>query len=324
MAWFIDGFVWYRSYANDSPHWCDFVGHFLVASQTAIPSASLCIARRIYWPSEKHLRGVRRIKIYREYVIDWLLGLFLPLLQIILQYIVQERRYYILEDLGCILLSSNVLLTYIIVMIPPLVFSAFSLGFCFGRNIDKVDAPTPIVYHSLLNRSTRLLILTALESVIAFTLGIYNIVSNASVEMGVFVSPQDTHANITQVESYSTEAWVQLPSASYLQLSRWTSVWSCLFAFLFLGFEREMLLPYIALCSRASATCHSGLAMLHSVRTRSTRASEPSRATSSSTELRTLPCISEPKYSQSWVSEGPEFLFIHPDRPLPDLPVHRP
>ncbi|KAI0274471.1 pheromone A receptor-domain-containing protein [Russula aff. rugulosa BPL654] len=100
----INSIVWNKNMINRVPVYCDICNSlvafnpFQVALNAAVPASSLCINRLLYRVASKKSAGTAEDR--RFVIIDLLIGVGIPVLQMVLQYIVSENRYNIFEDIG--------------------------------------------------------------------------------------------------------------------------------------------------------------------------------------------------------------------------------
>jgi len=98
---FINSVIWDENAGNWAPVWCDISGRIILATSFAFPAVCLCIQRRLYRVISNPFVNTTRAERRRLIVVDILLCLGMPILNITLAYIVQTQRYAILGDIGC-------------------------------------------------------------------------------------------------------------------------------------------------------------------------------------------------------------------------------
>ncbi|KAF9070443.1 pheromone A receptor-domain-containing protein [Rhodocollybia butyracea] len=251
LVFSIDSFLWRNSTSNFAPIWCDIAAKFLVGAGASVSSISLCINFRLW------LIATDRVRILeKKFVlfIELLLGLGFPIVEMIFQYIVQERRFDIYEGFGCRPASDNVLLTYLFLLAPPLVIGIVSIIFCFMTIIayhriykfmlDTHPSPT---FHRRTTLSASFLWFLALGGLASlFSLVYFGFVVwlSATSTATSFMSPFKVWGAWDQmrgvVNGYTEDEWRgDTAEEILLEANRWIFVGLGLIFFLFFGFTSE-------------------------------------------------------------------------------------
>ncbi|KAF8556811.1 STE3-domain-containing protein [Imleria badia] len=123
---FVDAIRWNRNIKNWAPAWCDFCGYFLTAADVALTASSVSINRRLYMIVTLHPR--RHEKAFNT-VVNIVLCRMIPSASIALQYVVQQYRFYIYEDIGCLPGVATVNLAFPLVWMLPLFAATVSAGY---------------------------------------------------------------------------------------------------------------------------------------------------------------------------------------------------
>ena len=108
---------------------------FIIGLSVAIPAASLCINRRLYIIASVRTVTVSKAEKRRAIMVDLAIGLGIPLLEMILQYIVQGHRFNIFEDVGCYPATWNTTPAYPLVFCWPVAIGLVSAVYCCGSHI---------------------------------------------------------------------------------------------------------------------------------------------------------------------------------------------
>ncbi|KAH7930004.1 fungal pheromone STE3G-protein-coupled receptor [Leucogyrophana mollusca] len=121
---FVNSVVWDKNVNNWAPVWCDLCCRFFTAVDVALPATSLCINRRLFLiatqsPSRYKVRKKTLAGPNFNAVVDFSLVLVFPVVTTALQYVVQEYRFIIFEDIGCLPATANVDLAYPLVHVVP-------------------------------------------------------------------------------------------------------------------------------------------------------------------------------------------------------------
>ncbi|KAN0084133.1 GPCR fungal pheromone mating factor [Tylopilus felleus] len=114
---------WNGNVENSAPSWCDFSGCFLVVADLALVACAVSINRRLYMIVTLDPR--REKKVF-DMIVDILLCLMMPCASVALQYVVQQYRYYIFEDIGCFSGIGHVVLAFPLVWMLPLLVGVVS------------------------------------------------------------------------------------------------------------------------------------------------------------------------------------------------------
>ena len=115
---------------------CDVEVKVQVASQVAFPASMACVLRALAAVMDTDNTTLMQSKAQRRrrYMIDlsWCVGF--PLLQMLLHYVVQTRRYYIYGIAGCVPAVSPSMVTIFLLAVPPMVWTlidSYYSGLCF-------------------------------------------------------------------------------------------------------------------------------------------------------------------------------------------------
>ncbi|TFY73519.1 hypothetical protein EWM64_g10493, partial [Hericium alpestre] len=249
MAWtgiscliqFINSIVWDHNAINWAPVWCDISTRIMVGAAVGIPASSLCINRRLYKIASIKAVTVTKSEKRHGIMIDLAIGVGIPVLQMILQYVVQGHRFDIFEDVGCFPFTWNTPLAYVLVFTWPVVIGLVSIFYCSlsirtfwkrRRQFNEVLAGNRNLSFS---RYFRLMALAGIELCCTIPLGSYSIYLN--VTGGViskWVSWDDTHFDFSRVGQFPNVLWrTDHVEEVSIELSRWLVV---LCAFIFFGF----------------------------------------------------------------------------------------
>ncbi|KDR78092.1 hypothetical protein GALMADRAFT_65142 [Galerina marginata CBS 339.88] len=253
MAWtglacliqFINSVIWNRNAINWAPIWCDISSRLTVGIAVGIPAASLCINRRLY-----HISSVRSVTITkaekrRDVMIDLSISLGLPVLEMILQYIVQGHRFNIFEDVGCYPVTYDVWPAYILVFCPPIVIGLISGVYAilsiinFNKSRSQFNSFLSSHNNLTSSRYVRLMCLAGIEVVCTVPLGSYAVYLNSKL-INPYVSWENTHAGFSRVDQIPAAIWRANPvSQASIELTRWLVVICAFIFFGFFGFADE-------------------------------------------------------------------------------------
>ncbi|KAJ3997152.1 pheromone A receptor-domain-containing protein [Lentinula boryana] len=260
MAWIglaslvlsMDSFFWKRNTSNFAPIWCDISSKFLIGANAAISSVSLCINLRLWLVASDRVRTLEKRSVF---VIELLLGLGFPVLEMTFQYFVQDRRFDIYEGVGCRAASDNVLLMYLLLLAPQFLLGIasttfFILAFINYHRVYKYMLETqysPTFHHrTTLSASFPCFITLGGISIlcsIAYAAFVVYFNATASDTLGSFTlweSWTSTHLNIKKVNVYNEKEWRgDMMTVLLLEANRWIFVGLAFLFFVFFGLARE-------------------------------------------------------------------------------------
>lgn len=244
---FINSIVWRSSVINWAPVWCDISTKIMVGSSVAIPACSLCINRRLYHIASISSVTKTKAQKRRDIMTDLAIGLGIPVLEMILQYIVQGHRFNIFEEIGCYPATYNTPLAYVLVFAWPLALGCLSAYYCVRTIIELAQRRTQFMEFLSANKNLsssryfRLMGLAGIEMLCTIPLGIYVIYLNTTAqEVYPWVSWADTHSNFSRIEQVPSIFWrMSNPTVLSIELSRWLLVVCAFVFFAFFGFADE-------------------------------------------------------------------------------------
>ncbi|KAI9509914.1 STE3-domain-containing protein [Russula earlei] len=252
----INSIVWNKNMIDKAPVYCDIAVHIQVGLNVAISACSLCINRRLYKIATA--KGViTDNEKRREIIVDLLIGLGIPILQIAAEYVVSGHRYNLFEDFGPVFAILVTPPSFFLFYAWPLAVGCVSFVYCSmtihhfykrGRQFREIS---PGVNRG---RYFRLMALSSVDMIASIPLATYMIVRNAQLGVTPWISWDDTHSNYSRVIQIAAFIWKNDPNFAGLELYRWLLV-ACAFVFFaFFGFADEARqhyrLVYVSLVSR--------------------------------------------------------------------------
>jgi pheromone a factor receptor len=243
----INAIIWEGNTTNWAPVWCDITTRLMTGLSVAIPAASLCINRRLY-----NIASIKSVTFsgsdrYRAILIDLAIGVGIPVLVMVLQYIVQGHRFDIFEDVGCRPFTYNTPPAYPLVIFPPLViglisgiYSALTIRAFYIRG---VEIKTVLSTNSTItfNRYFRLMALAAVD--LLFTIPFTAFIAYANLKYGKiapWISWEDTHSGFSRIDQIPAHLWRRDPVGQVaMEFSRWSIVACGFVFFMFFGFADE-------------------------------------------------------------------------------------
>ncbi|KAL0952910.1 hypothetical protein HGRIS_007125 [Hohenbuehelia grisea] len=243
---FINSIVWNGNTVNWAPVWCDISSRIIIGINVAIPAASLCINRRLY-----HIACVQSVTITkaekrRAIMVDLAIGLGLPVLGMILQYIPQGHRFNIFEDVGCFPFTYNTPVAYPLVYCWPVAIGLVSGYYCIRSilafNKRRTQFKELLSANSNLNSSRyfRLMGLAAIEVLLTVPIGSWAIYLNVSAGIQPWLGWADTHLDFSRVDTYPALLWrFNKINEMSIELTRWSIIICAFVFFFFFGFADE-------------------------------------------------------------------------------------
>ncbi|KAI0250459.1 STE3-like pheromone receptor, partial [Lactifluus subvellereus] len=242
----INSIIWNKNMVNRAPVYCDIATRIQVGLNAAIPACSLCINRRLYKISTVQTSMATRAGKRREVIIDLLIGLGIPILQMAAQYVVSGRRYVILEDYGPILHTVLRTPSLPLFWAWPVAIGCVSLVYCVRtiyylykrqHQLNEIISSKCGVNRSLY---IRLMMLAGVEILGTIPLGSFYISLVIKSGLGPWVSWADVHSYYSEIMQVPSIIWKHNPSSVvWLELSRWSLVLCAFLFFAFFGFADE-------------------------------------------------------------------------------------
>ncbi|TFK67119.1 STE3-domain-containing protein [Pluteus cervinus] len=242
---FVNSLVWHHNAINWSPVWCDIAVRYIVGLNIATPATCLCITRRLY-----HITAIRipasKLDNRRAILVDVAIGMGMPILGMVLQYIPQGHRFNIFEDVGCWPYTYNTIVGLALVSVPPAVICLVSGVYAvlslrsFWKSRGQFDEVLSSMGHRNLtpSRYVRLLCFSSLGVVITFMGAMFSLGMNVHFHL---VKPwtgwMDTHEDFQRVDQYPAIIWRSRSDLVVaLEGSRWCIVGSAFLFLVFFGF----------------------------------------------------------------------------------------
>ncbi|TDL15950.1 STE3-domain-containing protein [Rickenella mellea] len=226
LIMFVNSIVWHNNAIDKAPIWCDISGRILLGFQIAIPACGLCIQRRLYLAAQI---VIIYQKEKRKYIVQKLfISLGFPLLVMALVYIVQDNRYDIFENLGCLIPIYNVWPAYPIFLIWPFAIGVISLCYSIltlraftkrrstlNESLDSVN--TDFNGHQYV----RLVCLASTDIAFTIPLSLWALQGNIR-GIGRYISWEDTHFGFSVIKTYPDIVWRNDGDLRFaVEVSRW-------------------------------------------------------------------------------------------------------
>lgn len=244
---FINAIIW----PNDNiSNWyngvglCDIEIKLQIASQVALPAALACILRALAAVLDTDRATVVQTKAMRRrnYMIDLACCFGAPVLQMIFQYIVQSRRYYIYGISGCLAAVSNSWLTIFLLGVPIWIWNIVDTYYAVLILIRLYRYRA--AFRSILanndttkSRFMRLYLICILWVLAYIPVQLYTIYVNVSIDLVPY-----SWSTVHDPENWSNI--VMVPSGGSIVYDRWIWLGGGVLVFAFFGFGRDAVNMY--------------------------------------------------------------------------------
>ncbi|KAI0274469.1 pheromone A receptor-domain-containing protein [Russula aff. rugulosa BPL654] len=231
----INSIVWNKNIINRTPVYCDISTHIQVALNVAVPASSLCINRLLYRVARMKSAGTTDAKDGRIVIIDLLIGVGIPVLQMVLHYIVSANRYNIFEDIGPFPSTWVTLPAFFLVIAWPVVIGAVSFFYCvmaicafYKRRRNHMRL---LSGHNNSGQYLRLMAISTTEILGTIPLGTFYLVFDVKLGITPWTGWANMHSHYSAVEQVAGFTWKNDPQlALALEMFRWSLV-ACAFLF---------------------------------------------------------------------------------------------
>jgi pheromone a factor receptor len=175
------------------------------------------------------------------------IGIGIPVLEMVLQYIDQGHRFNIFEDLGCYPFTYNTWVAYVVVVPWPLAISCISSVYsilsirAFNKRRAQFKELLSVNSNLNSNRYFRLMCLAGTEILFTFPLSCWSIFLNATSDpIEPWKGWDDTHSDFSHVGQYPSVIWhLDKGEAISLETTRWFVILCAIVFFAFFGFADE-------------------------------------------------------------------------------------
>ncbi|WVF70103.1 hypothetical protein IAT40_004891 [Kwoniella sp. CBS 6097] len=248
---FINCIVWWDSYSNPAPIWCDIVSKILVGLPVGISASSLCITRRLVMIASSSTVAISQTKKRRALFIDLFLGVILPMLVMALHYTAQPHRFDIFEGYGCqISTRPSVASVFAVTLWTPVITIIAAI---YGIVAIKLFLSRRLQFQTILKSSRsgldnrhyiRLLALASVDIVIGLPFTLFGLVKDIQQRMS-YPSWQWVHANWSRVDIYQADQYMASGAIiTNLMLPRWLPALLAIIFFLFFGVSTDAIGEY--------------------------------------------------------------------------------
>ncbi|QRV93349.1 STE3-type pheromone receptor [Ceratobasidium sp. AG-Ba] len=246
----VNSIIWAGNTDDIAPIWCDISSRLIVGLSVGIPASSLCIQRRLYHIAKGHTN--ESPQGFQSLCFDLSLGIGFPAVIMAAYYIIQVRRYAILEDIGCWTAIYPSLVVIPVIQIWPVllgvvsfIYAAHTIKLLIGsrRQFSAVlsGKNAPLTTH----RYFRLMALALTEMAFCIPLGLFIIIegNRHSNLREPWVSWAYAHEYIQLIYPVPAEA-IRARNRGILDLTRWLVPGCAFLFFMFFGFSGESVADY--------------------------------------------------------------------------------
>ncbi|KAG9313357.1 pheromone A receptor-domain-containing protein [Chiua virens] len=256
----VNAIRWNQNAVNWAPVWCDFCGYFLIATDFALVATGVAINRQLYMivtlNPRRHERNL-------NLMVDTLFCLVLPGFTIALEYVVQQYRFFIFEDVGCVAGIGNVTLAYPLVWMLPVLMGVVSVIYVWFIIRASFTRRHSLISDSGTNStwSRQLLAIGILSTMYGFIPTTMAIVFSA-IAYPVLPWPgwNTLHSTIDVIVYVPAQEWqANILVAVSVQLRRWTILTLAYVIFAVLGLTtdvRKMYLSYFRNAFNQTSSIH--------------------------------------------------------------------
>ncbi|EPS99299.1 hypothetical protein FOMPIDRAFT_1124670 [Fomitopsis schrenkii] len=249
----VNTIVWRSTVIDYAPVWCDISSRIIVATAVGIPTASLCINRRLYKIASMKIISVSKAEKRRALLVDLLIGVGIPVVQIVMQYIVSGHRFDIYEEFGCYPFMYNTWLAYPLSVVWPIIIGIVSAVYCilslraFAQRRAQFSEFVSSSSGLSANRYFRLMALATAELLCTTPIAAYGLYLNLSAgPLSPWISWENVHYDYSQVHQYPSVIWrASRANVIAFHLSLWAPVFCAFVFFAFFGFADEARRNYL-------------------------------------------------------------------------------
>ncbi|KAH9987662.1 GPCR fungal pheromone mating factor [Russula compacta] len=242
----INSIIWNKNTDDRAPIYSIISARIQAGIIVAVWASSLCIVRRLYRiAAMKPLMDACAEK-RRQVIIDLLIGLGIPILEMIFCSIISMNLYDIFEDLGpgmayLVTPLSLVLHCLLLVVIGAVsfVYSSMTIHKLYRQ---KRQLEETLSIGSPLNRGHyfRLMAFACLDILGSIPMGILMVVRDVNSGVGPWTGWTGMHKDYSVVHHFSSAHWKNVPYiAASVEFPRWLLVALALINFAFFGFTDE-------------------------------------------------------------------------------------
>ncbi|KAF8230924.1 fungal pheromone STE3G-protein-coupled receptor [Tricholoma matsutake] len=247
LVYFINSIIWNSNTNNSAPVWCDISSYIGNAVAVAVPTAVMCMTRRLYLIITGNTINTMTQRRHAV-TFDLALGIGIPVIDVILLYIPQNGRFLLYEDFGPLAIVSKTPVGIVLQIVPQLlislvcaVYSVMIINILRKKRmrLSKILLSS----NSNISASTylRLLFIAVVGSVVLVPISLW-----LFIDAWRTVSPwpgwKETHADMSYIKKVPGSIWRSDPYK--LEIIRWEYVLGAFVFFACFGLHREARVSY--------------------------------------------------------------------------------
>ncbi|CAE6449096.1 unnamed protein product [Rhizoctonia solani] len=248
----INGIIWAGNTRDYAPVWCDITTKLVMGANWAYCSSTVPVSRHLARVSSPYYRGENASERRRRMIFEIFMCMVLPLIGMALHYIVQSRRFDILEDFGCVATTYLSIASILIINLPPVIFALITLVYAavalrwFIQRHSQFEAAMQSNNSGLTtSRYLRLVILSIVLMLGATAMSVFVLVDNA---VGASIQPWNSweyvHADWDYIDQVAKDLVPQSFWDRYLLIWYLVPIDSVIF-FAFFGCIGEIKTEYL-------------------------------------------------------------------------------
>ncbi|KAH9964747.1 GPCR fungal pheromone mating factor [Russula compacta] len=242
----INSTIWSNNMVDRARVYCLISVSIQDGINVAIPTSLLCIVRRLYNIAAMKSMMTTRAEKRREVIIDLLIGVGIPILEMIFVWIVSSNVYYIFEDFGPNHLFPVTPLALVLFNLPPFMICCVSFVYS-SRTVYKLYKRERALEEILktcgsINRSLyfRLMALAFVNILVCIPLGPFALVWNLQGGIKPWTGWANMHKDFSSVTPVPSSYWKSVPYIAFdLEFFRWFLIAMAFTNFAFFGFAQE-------------------------------------------------------------------------------------
>ncbi|KAE9394728.1 fungal pheromone STE3G-protein-coupled receptor [Gymnopus androsaceus JB14] len=256
MAWasllglvnFVNSVVWAGTVQDVSPVWCDISTHANLAGTFGTILSAQTIIRRLYIIASAR-SPLTHTESRRALIEDTIPCVVIPVIFVALQYVVQDHRYAIYEEFGCLPSTYRTLASELMIDLPPVLtgiviayFDVRCLLILIHDHEELKDFFASINAGSFLsNRFIPIVAFTIVEVIITFPTTLFDFVLNITTGLQPWGNWNHVHASFSVIPVFPSTVWMvgDKSAIASLLMDQWSNSICGVLIFLLFGTTEE-------------------------------------------------------------------------------------
>ncbi|KAF5329464.1 hypothetical protein D9619_009290 [Psilocybe cf. subviscida] len=139
----VNAVLWLDNINIHIPVWCDITTKLQLGARIGLPGAFLCIAMELERISSSRRLLTNAIVVRNRLIFEVILCHIIPIIYMLSHLIVQDHRFDIVRDLGCVASSHPSTPGFVIPWVPPVFLCLLVFAYCgvslHHANLDRID-----------------------------------------------------------------------------------------------------------------------------------------------------------------------------------------